>query len=636
MMKRKKLLLFSLMLVLVFSAPAQAQLWSGILDPSRAIDWSQAGAGVIPDRTTICSTLNPGATLTSINNAIANCPEGQVVFLSAGTYGPYSGNIIFNNKSNVTLRGDGPDSTILEFSNSGSSCIATSHICLQNASPVHDQSSNILIGTGINQANWTAGYTRGTTVVTLDNTTGLVVNSLLFLDQDNDICADGDVQPEIWVTQGVANNCTQEGGAGTRRAADGSNWRAQVRVVKVTAINGNSITIEPGLYYSNWRAARNPGAWWSPAEYITGVGLEDFTIDFSASGSAQSIVFYHTYKCWMKNVRTVIDGTGTAGQTRHIFISLATNNTFRDSYFYGVRSAVSTNYGIEFVAASDTLVENNISEKITGFSMQGLSAVGNTFGYNFSINNVFTPADTQQCTFCYHNPGVALSLFEGNNAQGFFADIVHGTSNLATSFRNRFFGRDAGRTNQTPVFIIRAGNRAMNFIGNVLGEDGYHTFYERVPPANGNQSLTIFDFSNGIGSIPDDSYGLTTMYRWGNYDTVNDAVRFVSAEVPSGLAKYANAEPSDQNLPASFYLNAKPSWWPSGTPWPPIGPDVTGGDIPNLAGHAYSIPAKTCYDGLSLDPAFDPEPVRIFDARNCYGNTSPRPASPTNLGVVVR
>jgi hypothetical protein len=73
------------------------------------IDWSQAGvSGGIRNRTTICATLNPGATAGQINSAIAACPSGQVVKLNAGTYSLSSG-IDFNARSSVTLRGDGPD-----------------------------------------------------------------------------------------------------------------------------------------------------------------------------------------------------------------------------------------------------------------------------------------------------------------------------------------------------------------------------------------------------------------------------------------------------------------------------------------------------------------------------------------------
>src|SRR5262245_1363018 len=61
--------------------------WSGILDPARGIDWSTAGViGGIPHRTTICATINPGATTAQIQTAINNCPAGQVLSIAAGTY----------------------------------------------------------------------------------------------------------------------------------------------------------------------------------------------------------------------------------------------------------------------------------------------------------------------------------------------------------------------------------------------------------------------------------------------------------------------------------------------------------------------------------------------------------------------
>src|SRR5687768_1053918 len=50
-------------------------------------DWSKSGVpGGIPQRGTIYTTLNPGATSTQIQSAINSCPAGQVVFLNAGTY----------------------------------------------------------------------------------------------------------------------------------------------------------------------------------------------------------------------------------------------------------------------------------------------------------------------------------------------------------------------------------------------------------------------------------------------------------------------------------------------------------------------------------------------------------------------
>src|SRR5439155_3485190 len=107
-MRRKTLLLFSLIL-LCLPTYSRAQ----IIDPSRTITWDPGIPGGFPNRTTICATFNPGATAAQINKAIATCNNG-VVFLSAGTYNLSAG-IVFAGKSNVTLRGAGPDQTTLAF-----------------------------------------------------------------------------------------------------------------------------------------------------------------------------------------------------------------------------------------------------------------------------------------------------------------------------------------------------------------------------------------------------------------------------------------------------------------------------------------------------------------------------------------
>src|SRR3989442_10135875 len=130
-MRHKSLFLFPFIL-LSLSLCSYAQLWSGILDTSRAIDWNQAGViGGIPNRTSICATLNPGATAAQINSAIASCPSGQVVFLNAGTYNLNTG-LMFNGKSNVTLRGAGPDKTFLVFSGSTGCLVGATDICITN------------------------------------------------------------------------------------------------------------------------------------------------------------------------------------------------------------------------------------------------------------------------------------------------------------------------------------------------------------------------------------------------------------------------------------------------------------------------------------------------------------------------
>src|SRR2546422_6877220 len=144
---------FVLLLFACASVHAQTP-WSGVLAPSRAIDWSKAGVvGGIPNRTTICTTLTSSATSAQINSAIAACPSGQVVSLGAGTYS-ISGQIFFNNKSNVTLRGAGPDQTIVAFTAAGGCNGLGADVCVVDG-------YNNYSGDPHNVATGTAGSAKG-------------------------------------------------------------------------------------------------------------------------------------------------------------------------------------------------------------------------------------------------------------------------------------------------------------------------------------------------------------------------------------------------------------------------------------------------------------------------------------------
>jgi hypothetical protein len=125
------LLLCISVIALQFPHGAEAQTASpgSPIAPARSTDWTHAGvAGGIVNRTNISTTLNPGATVAQISNAIQSCNNG-VVFLNAGTYN-LSGSITFGSKSNVTLRGAGANQTILKFSNAGSCLGMPSTVCI--------------------------------------------------------------------------------------------------------------------------------------------------------------------------------------------------------------------------------------------------------------------------------------------------------------------------------------------------------------------------------------------------------------------------------------------------------------------------------------------------------------------------
>jgi hypothetical protein len=601
-MSRTRSLFFALA-ALMLGSSVQAQ--QSIVAPSRSIDWRGAGVpGGIPSRTTICTTLSPGATASQINSAIQTCPAGQVVFLSAGTYNLSSG-ITFGDKSNVTLRGAGPNKTLLVFSNTVSCGGLESLICVPNGHLNHVQS----VG---NLANWTAGYAKGATSITLSSTANLKVGTLLFLDQANDSNTDN---RGVWVCE-ADNVCSDEGGTA------GRSGRAQWQTVVVTSISGSTVGISPGLYMPNWRASQSPQAWWSNDTPISGVGIESLKIDASGETSHRSAVtFYNAYGSWVRNIFVY------KSRRSHVLLHQASHVTIRDSYFYDAQTHASQSYGIETAeGSSDFLIENNIMHKITS-PFQGTGNTGGVVAYNYTFNDEYTVSlSWMQPSNANHASGVTFTLAEGNEGTGFQADGIHGTQHFLTGFRNYWHGTEPGKTAQTNPVYDYAFNRYFNFVGNVLGEPGYHTTYEA------QSSRAIWNLGDGPGSgIADDPLVAATILRWGNYDVATGTARFATSEVPSGLSQFANPVPANQSLPASFYLPGRPSWWGS-VPWPAIGPDVTGGDVANLGGHVFKIPARLCYESTAKSGAM----LTNFNADACYGNTStpPPPAAPSNLRIV--
>jgi hypothetical protein len=608
-------------MILGFSTGALAQ--QTIVAASRSVDWRSPGVpGGIPNRTTICATLNPGATAAQINSAIAACPSGQVVFLQAGTYNLSTG-VVFNNKNNVTLRGAGPDQTFLFFS-AGNNCGGLGgDLCFINGD------ANWSGGPG-NTATWTAGYAQGATSITLSSTTNLQVGTMLTLDQLDDSSDTG----AVWSCQ--STSCSQQGGV-----QQGRPGRGQTQVVRVTAISGGTVTVSPGLYMPNWRATQSPGAWWSSSLPISGSGAENLSLDHTNSAANGGVFIYNGYGIWLKNIRSL------NVRQKHVWMYQSTHTTVRDSYFYGTQAAASDSYATDTFTGGDQLIENNIFQHVAS-PMLNEGGQGTVHAYNYAIDDFYTKGGTtdwQQASSYQHAIGNAYILWEGNAGIALTSDDIHGTSHFITGFRNYWNGRDptggsvGGKRQSTNAIQLEAYNRYYNFLGNVLGTGGYHTRYEMAPTSTtdggsaslANVSVYNFGFSGNEGTnwsgMPNDTLVKSTSYRWGNYDTVNAAAQWNSGEVPSGLTKYAQPVPPNQTLPASFYLAAKPAWFGS-TAWPPIGPEVTGGNVANVGGHVNKIPAQLCYEGTTKTNG-----ILNFDANNCYASGSV-PSAPTNLRIV--
>ncbi|MBZ5706575.1 MAG: hypothetical protein LAN63_14590 [Acidobacteriia bacterium] len=684
-MTLKQALLLSLAVICV-SPCAHAQAWSGILAPSRATDWSNVGvAGGIPSANwPICTTLNPPQTAAQISTALTNCasaqPTGGVVLLGPGTFNLSAGiNAWHSGLNNTVLRGSGSNSTFLVFTG-GVGCILTSaNVCIQG-------SSNQIGNSSATATDWTSGYSVGSTQLTVASTAGFQTGDMVAVDQINDNADTGNILTcSTDASDNVGFICSQQGGPAGGRNCPGSGGvgntnltcRAQHQWAKVTNIAGNVLTIDTPIYHPNWRSSQSPQVW-TPGVIGSVVGLHDgienLSIDSTGDPTdrAASIQIGNCYECWVlgvKAVRTI--------RRAEIWLVNAPRTEIRNNYLYG-SNGTSQAYGVEVDYGTKELVINNVIQHTTGALTIG-GDTGSVYAYNYLIFDFLASPPTWMIQdVSGHDAGTNLDLFEGNVSNSFGADAIHGTQFMQTEFRNYFLGWEVGKTQQTIPFFADAYNRYFNSVGNVLGQPGVHTQYQDLGSSgsNANGSVFVLGWSNSGSdccSMVSDPVVHNSMMRWGNWDVVTNAVRYCTAngvplaactedERAVGASVYPGLTNPRQSLPASFFLSSEPAWWPPAKPWPPIGPDVTSGNlgqctggtmagsactatsqctgggtcsVPALSGHLNSIPAQDCFLSVMGGPADGSGNALNFDATSCYGDPPPPPEPPTGLSAVI-
>jgi len=710
-MKRSQSLLVFFVTFLIFPAVAHAQAWSGIISPERATVWAGAGVvGGIPSASwTQCgSTIAAySGTAATINNAITACGKNQCVILGAGTFNLSSG-ITMGGKSNVCVRGQGANSTFLVF-RGGVNCLESGSqfgLCIQ--------STDSTFGTQppANIYNWTAGYAQGTNQITLSSAAlinivgGASPPTLLVLDQCDDgytgsTCAGSSVDTgniftcaDLFSPSGPTG-CTANGpdsGQGNRQPA-----RFHWEIVEATACNPSPcaagrtvVTIKPPLQHPNWRSGQSPAAWL--IQPITNSGFENLSVDMSALTGAGGIGIANASHVWAKGIRVV------NAWAEGVFARTSAHFQLESNYIYnsGQNLANPDPFGIRY-NGSNYLIQNNICQKNKECIFPEGPSNGGVLAYNF-VANSFNDAEGMAQGIRTHAVN-NLELYEGNISNNFDDDDFHGTHFGQTHFRNFYAGWESCANGQcgsftakqgyTSAFIAEAYSRYSNAIANVLGTPGYHTTYSACNTTNGLDKV-IWNVGQGNGagsggSIPCDTISRDSVLKWGNYDTVTGLPLFCSAghtnfgscpngsEVPTGALLFPNLLPTlgdtsagQAALPASFYLSSKPSWFGS-LPWPPIGPDVSSGNVGQCAGslnvsgkfngvaatdasqcagsglstawagHVNANPAMNCALNVMGMPPDGSGNVLAFDASACYGgsSSSKAPNPPTSLVVVV-
>jgi hypothetical protein len=623
-MRKKSPPLFLFILIVVgVSVHCYAQLWSGILDPTRAIDWSHVGVGGIPPRATACSTLNPNGSndmTATINSALSACSSGQAVVLASGTF-RVNGNI--NVPANVTLRGAGANQTILDAHGSGSGVIN-----LGSGSPTYP-------GVSV-----TSGATAGSTSIVVSSASGISVGTYLMITELND---------SSYVTiQGGEGNCTWcDGYGGTR---------ARGQIVEVTSVAGTTIGFTRALYsaYSQTPLV----ALMTATKYA---GVEDLQVYSNNTGYVASFKMSGCAYCWIKGV----ESNYTDGD--FVQVHYGYRDEVRDSYFSNAyaHSPGQTDSDVFIVnKTSASLVENNIIERGHASIMINWGAAGNVIAYNLTEGEF----DSGSPNYAgggigFHGAHPQFNLLEGNITKGIEPDEIWGSSSTGTMFRNwtrgttmacnPMKGRGTVNCSGSNGWWTFQGSRAMsidhlatsyNFVGNVTGSDAQNALL-----AYGTQQTTHvanLDYSSSR-SYDSVNYNWTFGYGEGSDDgsgtgcagSLNPPCHSANAYATSFLhGNYTHADGAinwangvTRTLPPSFYLSSTPAWWPSSLGFPAIGPDVSG--APGAGGHAGLIPAQNCYQNIMGGSEGGAGSPLTFNAGNCYSASQLLP--PTQLKAVV-
>jgi PST family polysaccharide transporter len=601
-----------LLILLGCAVSGRAQAWSGLLKPGQAIDWSHAGVGGIPPRLSQCASLTPSATLEQINSALASCAAGQTVYLGPGTY-TVDGTV--HVPSNVTLRGAGADKTILNATGHGGGDVIS-----MGSGQVPYSPFRIL-----------SGASAGSTSIEVSNAADIRPGMYLVIAEINN--------PDFVSTAGSGGNCDWCDGGWTEK---GSFARGQI--VAVTAKSGKTLAISPGLY-SAYTHTPIGVAFNMAASYA---GVENLQVLANNTGYGANFGLSRCAYCWIKGVESnYADGD-------HVEVYWGFHDEIRDSYFSNAFLHAAGIHDSDLQIASKTtasLIENNVIERTHAAIMLEWGAAGNVVSYNYTMGEFDSGATNLDIGGIeFHGAHPQYNLLEGNVLTLIDEDAVWGSSSQTSAFRNWVVGTNkicsptsgrgevkcSGAYGHYGFQAARAvelvySDTANNFIGNVVGSVQMQTMKGYNSPVAQKQSIeypaersydaVAYGWSFGYGSTSDEGAGTgcgggeppchhsgtsTKQFLHGNYNNIG--------------ASTAWAAGVTHELPASFYLDTRPSWW-GDLPFPATGPDVNGGSGPG--GHSYGNPAQRCYfhvmggsDGGAGGPL-------VFNADRCYA-TIPR------------
>lgn len=541
--------------------------------------------GGIPHPTTISTTISPGsgtAFTSAFQSAINSAASNSVIQLLAGTYAPNS-SLYMDAAKGLVIRGTNaypPTSIWAPTLNTGSDPYIA---CRKN---YHEQND-----AQIRKTAWTAGFTRGTTTITVTSTNGMRVGWMGILQQLND----------------DANGATAFGGEGLCGTCDLETYGTNVQNqhFQITSLSGTSVGITPPIFYTNWQAALSTRVLWTDdqnSDEGNMNGIENLwmttTNDVGSYSSGWKMIeFRYTFDNWVSNC------TFHEMPYHGVKITEATFWTLAGNSFISNKTHGSQCYAVAiFGGCSGLIIDNIFAPYTSGINTAG-GGEGIVEAYNFMTNSEFEAVSSVAIASShgFHGGYANNCLVEGNWSSHFDGDNIHGSSGFITALRNRLVGYQVGKSAETVPVEIAGSNYNYNIVGNILGWSGYQANYDTTNGAGPTKNTAIFALNfwdaSSAGSDHYDTQVQNTLLRKGNYNVV-------TAGIPSGESV------GTTNVADSFLFSSKPSFF-GFLQWPPFDATVPGRhsetNIP--AGYRYrfgSNPPVATYG-----PTSTPAPGRI-------------------------
>jgi len=539
--------------------------------------WENAGVeGGIPNRQVVFADVtsspynadNTGSVsaVSAIQAAINACPDGQVVFVPAGTY-LIDGRLRINQRQ-ITLRGAGL-TTVFRVTGYSSLMIGG----LGPWPPPKANSSYLM--------PILSGSTRGSSTVTVANTTSIPIGRMILIDENDDPAL-------VWTKNGTTGR-----------------FRGSLHMV--TSKTSNSVTFTPALpidYTRSPQLSRHP-------DLTQFSGVENINFQGTGSTPNEFISVQSAWNVWISGCefsnmpsRTIVVAWAGHVEIRRNYLHDQSNGG-PNSEAIDLANDVNWSLVIDNICVAAGYPQINIGDM--GANPYYSGGFGNVLAYNFCVDAYYTnpPTSTNHGMMCMdmgtnHSPHPQYNLIEGNSLGKFGVDSYHGSGSHTVLLRNAITGRNRW-VNASSRMAIQIDRRNLYYalIGNVLGEENNPPTFEYVTTPGNPSGTQSSIFRLGYPDMGNSSFSGT--YPPNPLAQGDGGPRDLYADrnnTPNGTTIIeGNWNPLSgvswtlplQTIPDSLFLSAKPAWFGS-VPWPPIGPDVSG--------RVNKIPAQLRYEAL--------------------------------------